>query len=672
MFNAVTLATGIEDVQKRFTELNKQMQDAELNKLKIFQALPEGFVPEFKQGALGNTEVTIRNVGMEDPRVKLKVQMAQEEARIQAEAAEAASKRNLSKQLELDVEKTKLDTLQKAGATVAGLSSQLAKTASPTKRQEILKTAIPVLAGYARDVGGAFRIPGLTQFIGQYQDDLAQAQQAQAPPRAQMPAEAGTAEGAPPSDMQRLLESPNGIKNLKIAKEQNLTGRLAEEQAAEMTLRENLEGMPEQAIRDRIEAVLHPERAAQEEKSRALQLRGQELGVAAAEREAAQAPLREEALQLDVEAARARLKDQTTDLEAGVNALKLQGVTDELGRQAMDEVASAVADDPDSAIKSVPVTIMNEKGKPEQHNVLVAKDLDLTGDAKGAASTADMIEAAIQSVQSKGVSRAVAEKAVRSGLKSTLQGVGGEKPMPGVVDSIKARLAQYQSLDDKGNPDIHGSVLSIQGVPRPDGTVGVMSKKPGSGGLAAESMVDTTSPEGLRNMAKLLNAATGSKIKTVRVVAPEGSPGLSDEAAKKLGATKMKNVYEIPVEPAGAGARKPAPGKPVGGGGSIGGISGATMMKAVMGAKANVDAIAAARSAVKAAVPKERQAKAEDAVTETEREVPNLTKAEKITLQNNWKNLRGIWKGQYEIKVDTLKDMNEALGLPRNDGLGDS
>ena len=65
---------------------------------------------------------------------------------------------------------------------------------------------------------------------------------------------------------------------------------------------------------------------------------------------------------------------------------------------------------------------------------------------------------------------------------------------------------------------------------------------------------------------------------------------------------------------------------------------------------------------------KDKPTVAKSAVSDVSGAYGRMTDAEKKQAQNTWIAKRTIWKDQYKIPLATLKDMNEAVGLDRDDG----
>jgi hypothetical protein len=66
---------------------------------------------------------------------------------------------------------------------------------------------------------------------------------------------------------------------------------------------------------------------------------------------------------------------------------------------------------------------------------------------------------------------------------------------------------------------------------------------------------------------------------------------------------------------------------------------------------------------------KDKETLAKTAVSDVSSAYGRMTQTEQTQAQSTWKAKRKIWKDQYKIPVATLKDMNEAVGLDRDDGL---
>lgn len=115
-----------------------------------------------------------------------------------------------------------------------------------------------------------------------------------------------------------------------------------------------------------------------------------------------------------------------------------------------------------------------------------------------------------------------------------------------------------------------------------------------------------------------------------------------------------------------AGAQSQGNG-PVSAGASPG-MPGASAINLAVGAAAlgSAENVQAANKAFGTVTQKTKD-KAANAVTDVKREYVSMTDAEKTKTQNAWKAKRGTWKN-WGVKEATLKEMNLAVGLDRNDG----
>lgn len=125
---------------------------------------------------------------------------------------------------------------------------------------------------------------------------------------------------------------------------------------------------------------------------------------------------------------------------------------------------------------------------------------------------------------------------------------------------------------------------------------------------------------------------------------------------------QLQSILKPKAAPQQAPRAEAAPGATSAAGPAAIGIRGAATLMA-LGAAANVSAANKAFGSVTA----KTKDKAPDAVKDVRAEYSQMTDKEKAQAQKTWQAKRKAWQG-YGVKEATLRDMNEAVGLSRNDG----